>query len=79
MAQYKLENVNLPDPAGTVGKYWGYNVVVKEDGVYAEIPDDLVSFEIGAGRIKAQEKPTVKVDVTDSDEAPKRGRPAKVD
>ena len=57
MAEYKLEGVVAPDPNGTNATYWGYKVVVRDGEVFAEIPDDLVETEIGAGRIKAIEKP----------------------
>lgn len=69
-------------PAFDSNTMWGYTVEVTPEGVFGEVPDELVESEAGAGRIKIPAKvaktEAVKVESTTVVEEPKRaGRPPK--
>lgn len=55
----KLHNIHSPEPVGSTVTHFGYQCVVKEDGVYASIPDNLIEVEVSAGRVRRESKPVV--------------------
>lgn len=66
---------------------WGYVVEVTEQGVFGEVPDELVASEAGAGRIKvpakvtkvADEQPQSAQEVVDNGSGKRVGRPQKAE
>lgn len=69
-------------PAFDSNTMWGYTVEVTPEGVFGEVPDELVESEAGAGRVKVPAKvvktEAVKAESTTVVEEPKRaGRPPK--
>lgn len=43
-------------PTFDTNTMWGYTVEVTDEGVFGEVPDELVASEAGAGRIKVPTK-----------------------
>lgn len=74
-------------PAFDSNTMWGYTVEVTPEGVFGEVPDELVESEAGAGRVKVPAKvakteavkaEAVKAEYATVVEEPKRaGRPPK--
>ena len=51
-------------PNAELKSAYGYAVEVTKDGVFGDVPDELVASEVAAGRVKAPEvkKPAFKKD-----------------
>lgn len=64
-------------PAFDSNTMWGYTVEVTEEGVFGEVPDDLVDSEAGAGRIVKPTKPVKVEEVSEVQEPKRAGRPPK--
>lgn len=52
MPFYKLHNIAAYTPVGSTESHYGYTCEVREDGVYADIPEELVEHEKSAGRVR---------------------------
>lgn len=48
----KLHNIFSRSPIGSIEHHFGYTCEIREDGVYADISDDLLPIEKEAGRVK---------------------------
>ncbi len=60
---------------------WGYAIEVTDEGVFGDVPDELLQLELDAGRVKRIEvKPGVKTEikVTEEVELPKETTPQDV-
>ena len=57
---------------------WGYPIEVTEQGVFGDVPEDMIDLEVEAGRIKAPAKVSKPVENV-TDEPKRMGRPPKVD
>jgi len=57
---------------------WGYPIEVTEDGVFGEVPEEMLSLVAEAGRFKVPAK-TVKPTEAPTEEPKRMGRPPKVD
>ncbi len=66
-------------PAFDSNMMWGYMVEVTPEGVFGEVPEELLELEIGAGRVKRPAKvEKVEPKTEEVDVAQKRqGRPPK--
>lgn len=52
MPFFKLHNISSYTPVGSTEFHYGYTCEVREDGVYADIPDALVELEMSSGRVR---------------------------
>lgn len=60
---------------------WGYPIEVTDEGVFGDVPDELLQIELDAGRVKRIEvKPgvTTEIKVTEEVELPKETTPQDV-
>lgn len=64
----KLHNISSYTPVGSTEFHYGYTCEVREDGVYADIPDALVELEMSSGRVRAVK--VVEQEVVTSPEVP---------
>lgn len=74
MAFYRLMSVTVDGAVGdTTENRYGHPCEIREDGIYADIADDVIEGEITAGRVApiVKEKPAVKAkeDTKSFDEA----------
>jgi hypothetical protein len=56
---------------------WGYPIEQTEEGVFGNVPDELLENEIASGRVKTPVKQTPQ-DVIENGSGKRVGRPAKV-
>lgn len=72
MAFYKLRNIPVDGQVGDVTENrYGHPCEIREDGMYVDIPDDIIDGEIEAGRVfeGKKEKPAPKQEkVTELDD-----------
>jgi hypothetical protein len=60
----KLHNVTAHSPIGSLEQHYGYSCEVREDGLYADVPESLIETELASGRVRATSTEETKVEET---------------